>query len=110
MSLVSDDTPLLCVRDLRVHFPARRGLIGRPARVLRAVDGVSLKLARGQTLGLVGESGCGKSTLARAVLRLIPVTSGEVLLMGRMCCNLRRVTCAVCVAEYSSSFRIPTAV
>jgi oligopeptide transport system ATP-binding protein len=82
MSLVSGDTPLLCVRDLRVHFPARRGLIGRPARVLRAVDGVSLKLARGQTLGLVGESGCGKSTLARAVLRLIPVTSGEVLFDG----------------------------
>ncbi len=68
--------------DLEVAFPVRQGLFGRPAR-LRAVDGVSLQVRQGETLGIVGESGSGKSTLARAVLNLIPVDSGAVTLMGR---------------------------
>ncbi|ALE73438.1 peptide ABC transporter ATPase [Pseudonocardia sp. EC080610-09] len=71
---------LLEVDDLRVTFGSR-GLRGR-GRTLRAVDGVSLRLARGQTLGLVGESGSGKSTLGRAVLRLVPVAGGRVRLDG----------------------------
>jgi oligopeptide/dipeptide ABC transporter ATP-binding protein len=74
--------PLLEVRDLAVHFPVRRGL-GRPAGMVRAVDGVSFTVAEGETLGLVGESGCGKSTMARAVLRLCPATRGRVRLAGR---------------------------
>lgn len=68
--------PLLELRDVRTHYPVRSGLV-------RAVDGVSLTLARGEVLGLVGESGSGKSTLARAILQLAPVTSGAVLLDGR---------------------------
>ncbi len=76
-------SPLLSVRDLKVHFPfARGGFLSRERGVLRAVDGVSFDVAAGETLGLVGESGCGKSTTARAVLNLIPATSGEVYFQG----------------------------
>ncbi|MEK6248287.1 MAG: dipeptide ABC transporter ATP-binding protein, partial [Planctomycetales bacterium] len=75
--------PLLEVHDLEVHFPIRRGLLGRVSGHIRAVDGVSFNLGEGETLGLVGESGCGKSTLARAVLNLVPPTSGEVHFEGQ---------------------------
>ena len=73
---------LLDVRDLTVHFPVRSGLLQRVTGQVKAVDGVSFALERGETLGLVGESGCGKSTTARAVLRLIPVTAGSVRFRG----------------------------
>jgi oligopeptide transport system ATP-binding protein len=74
---------LLEVEDLKVHFPVRRGgLLRRKTSVLRAVDGVSFVLRRGETLGLVGESGCGKSTTGMAVLRMLDVTSGTVRLEG----------------------------
>jgi oligopeptide/dipeptide ABC transporter ATP-binding protein len=72
----------LVVDDLRMHFPLRSIVPWRAPRVVRAVDGVSLRVAAGETLGLVGESGCGKSTLARCVLRLIEPTRGRVLLDG----------------------------
>jgi oligopeptide transport system ATP-binding protein len=75
--------PLLEVRDLRVHFPVRRGLLQRRVGTVRAVDGVSFEVPRGATLGLVGESGCGKSTTGRAILRLVEPTSGSVKLAGR---------------------------
>ena len=71
----SADGAILEVEDLRVHFPT-------PAGVVRAVDGVSFALRRGETLGLVGESGCGKSTTARAVVGLVPVTGGTVRFDG----------------------------
>ncbi len=74
--------PLLEVRDLRKHFASDAGLLSRTKRTVRAVDGVSFAVARGETLGLVGESGCGKSTLARALLYLDPPTGGEVLFDG----------------------------
>ncbi len=74
--------PVLAVRDLAVHFPIRKGLLKRTVGHVKAVDGVSLEVAPGETLALVGESGCGKTTLARAVLRLIEPTAGEVRLMG----------------------------
>lgn len=73
---------LLEVRDLKVHFPVRGGWLRRDREFVRAVDGVSLRIAPGETLGLVGESGCGKTTLGRAILRLIEPTSGRVLLEG----------------------------
>ena len=73
---------LLAVRDLKVHFPVRRGLLNREVARVRAVDGVSFDVDAGETLGLVGESGCGKSTTARAVLQLIPPTAGSVKLGG----------------------------
>ncbi len=70
--------PLLSIRDLKVHFK-----LGRRRGVVKAVDGVSLDIFPGETLGLVGESGCGKSTLGRAILRLTEPTSGEVLYRNR---------------------------
>jgi len=77
----SPDT-LISIRDLRVHFPVRGGLLGTTVASLKAVDGVNLEIKRGETLGLVGESGCGKSTLGRAVLQLIKPKSGEVIFEG----------------------------
>jgi oligopeptide/dipeptide ABC transporter ATP-binding protein len=80
---VAPDAPTVVeARDLKVWFPQRDGLFGRP-RMLRAVDGVSLAVRRGETLGVVGESGSGKSTLARAVLGLIPADAGAVTVLGR---------------------------
>src|SRR5437899_6439050 len=74
--------PLLEVQDLVVHFTRRRGLFGARETV-QAVNGVSFTIAKGETLGLVGESGCGKTTLARAVLRLLEPTSGGVSFDGQ---------------------------
>jgi ABC-type oligopeptide transport system ATPase subunit len=74
--------PLLDVRTLNTHFPIKSGLLQRTTGFVRAVDGVSFSIARGETLGLVGESGCGKTTVGRTLLKLIPATSGEVLFDG----------------------------
>jgi oligopeptide transport system ATP-binding protein len=76
--------PILELKNLRTHFPVRRGLVlKRSAGTVKAVDGVSLTVRRGEVLGLVGESGCGKSTLARTILQLVPATAGSVVLEGR---------------------------
>jgi oligopeptide transport system ATP-binding protein len=82
---MNDVSALLSVRDLKVHFElsSESPWPWAPARVLKAVDGVSFDVFPGQTLGIVGESGCGKSTLARAMLNLIPATAGSLLWQGR---------------------------
>lgn len=73
---------LLELHDVSVHFPVRRGWLQRIVGTVKAVDSVTLSVEAGRTLGLVGESGCGKSTMARAALRLIPLTTGSVLVDG----------------------------
>jgi oligopeptide transport system ATP-binding protein len=73
---------------LAKHFPIRGGVFSRVREWVKAVDGVSFSLGRGRTLGLVGESGCGKTTVGRALLRLIPATSGRVLFEGRSVLDL----------------------
>ena len=74
--------PLVEVDGLTTHFPIRRGLLRRAVGAVRAVDGVSFRIARGQTLGLVGESGCGKTTAGRSILRLVEPTGGSVRYAG----------------------------
>src|SRR5207244_6683769 len=68
---------LVEIRDLKNYFPAAHG------QIVRAVDGVSFSIERGETLGLVGESGCGKTTVGRCLLRLIELTSGEIRFDGQ---------------------------
>ncbi len=80
---------LLEVRNVAVHFPLQRRSFGSAAATIRAVDGLSFSLAEGETLGLVGESGCGKSTLARAILRLVPTSAGEIFYEGRRIDSLK---------------------
>src|SRR5262245_55154866 len=76
--------PLIQVQNLVKHFPVRQGLFDRgPAAAVRAVDGISFHIGRGETVGLVGESGCGKTTTGRMIMKLIPPTSGEILFDGR---------------------------
>jgi oligopeptide/dipeptide ABC transporter ATP-binding protein len=85
------DDVLVRVNDLVKYFPVKSGgLISRTVGHVQAVDGVSLTIKRGQTLGLVGETGCGKSTLARCIAGLIPITSGSVTFDGNNITNLSR--------------------
>ncbi len=77
------EEPILRVSGLKVHFPIRGGLRGRPRGWVKAVDGVSFTVRRGETFGVVGESGCGKSTIGNAVLRIVEPTAGDVAFLGQ---------------------------
>ncbi|MFC4354750.1 ABC transporter ATP-binding protein [Chryseomicrobium palamuruense] len=81
---------LLEVSDLKTHFPIQKGILKRNTGFVKAVDGVSFKLAKGETLGIVGESGCGKSTTGRSILRLINPTSGSVKYKGKEVTSLSK--------------------
>ena len=76
------DKDLVQAVDIKKYFPHKKSLLGKPINFVQAVDGVSLAIAEGETLGLVGESGCGKSTLGRLLLQLISPTSGQILYRG----------------------------
>ena len=80
---MSSDNVLVEARELTKHFPVRRGVLMRRVGQVHAVDGLSLQIYRGETLGLVGESGCGKSTLGRLILALLRPTHGQVLFRGQ---------------------------
>ena len=89
----TDSQPLISIRDLTVHFPLAGGSLFRRSRhVVKAVDGVTLDISPGETLGLVGESGCGKSTLGRAILRLTEPTGGQILFRGNDLAQLSKST------------------
>ena len=89
--------PILQLTDVKTHFPVYQGwLFKRQVGTVKAVDGVTLTVGRGEVLGLVGESGCGKSTLARTIMQLVPATAGTVVLSGR---NLAEGSAADLLAE-----------
>jgi oligopeptide/dipeptide ABC transporter ATP-binding protein len=81
--MVNTNDYLLKVDGLRTYFPIKKGLLRRTVGYVKAVDGVSFGIEKGQTLGLVGESGCGKTTIARSIVRLVPATAGKVVFEQR---------------------------
>lgn len=87
-AVTTDNTPLLEVKDLQKYFVVGTNFFGKPTKYLHAVDGVSFKIERGKTLGIVGESGCGKTTMGRTILRLHDVTGGEVWFKGEKISDL----------------------
>ncbi len=100
---------LLEIRDLKKHFPVRGGISRIGGGAVRAVDGVSLEVRAGETLGIVGESGCGKSTLGRSILRLIDPTSGVVNFSGRNILKLNRSQMRAIRREMQIVFQDPYA-
>lgn len=80
---VESGEPLLSVRNLDVTYTLEKNIFGKPLKQLKAVDGISFDVYRGETLGLVGESGCGKTTLGRAIMRLVDSSSGSITFDGR---------------------------
>lgn len=78
-----DENTLIEVQDIKKYFPIEGGFLRKTIGYVRAVDGVSLSIKKGETLGLVGESGCGKSTMGRVILRLLDATSGQVIYKGK---------------------------
>ena len=73
---------MLSVKDLKIHFPIKKGVLQRQVGAVRAVDGVTFDIFRGETFGLVGESGCGKTTTCSSILQLYEPTAGEIVFDG----------------------------
>jgi oligopeptide transport system ATP-binding protein len=101
---------ILELRDVKTYFPVHSGfLVKRQVGAVRAVDGVTLSVAQGEVLGLVGESGCGKSTLARTILQLVPTTGGAVILNGRNLGEASRAEMLACRRDLQMIFQDPYA-
>jgi oligopeptide/dipeptide ABC transporter ATP-binding protein len=99
--------PLLQVDGLKVHFPVKKGLFGRTTGHVFAVDGISLSLDKGETLGIVGESGCGKTTAGMAMLKLEEPTGGQVLFKGRDIAGMSRKALKVLRKDMQIIFQDP---
>ena len=99
---------LVSIDDIKVWFPIRKGVFNRVVGNVRAVDGVSLDIMPGETMGLVGESGCGKTTIGRAIIGLQPVTSGRILFDGQDIAQLgrdaRQQFCRSCQMVFQDPF------
>ena len=104
-----ESAPLLSVRELKVHFPIRKGLFKRTVGQVKAVDGTSLEVPAGRTLGLVGESGCGKTTVGKAILQLIRPTAGEVRLDGVELTHIRGAELRMRRRDFQIIFQDPYA-
>ncbi|NKJ66879.1 ATP-binding cassette domain-containing protein [Vibrio chemaguriensis] len=100
---------LMSARDLNVHFPVSRHLIPSRRKIVKAVNGIDLDVYRGETLGIVGESGCGKSTLARALLRLIEPTHGELTWKGQDMLGFSKKELSSRRREFQMVFQDPSA-
>ncbi|ELI1596535.1 ATP-binding cassette domain-containing protein [Vibrio alginolyticus] len=100
---------LMSARDLNVHFPVSRHLIPSRCKIVKAVNGIDLDVYRGETLGIVGESGCGKSTLARALLRLIEPTHGELTWKGQDMLGFSKKELSSRRREFQMVFQDPSA-
>ncbi len=100
---------LLDIKDLRKYFPIQRGFLRRNGGAVRAVDGVSLSVCTGETIGIVGESGCGKSTTGRSILRLVEPTSGSVMFQGKDILKLSKSQMRVMRREMQVVFQDPYA-
>jgi oligopeptide/dipeptide ABC transporter ATP-binding protein len=98
---------LLQVRDLRKHYPVRKGVFGRLAGKVHAVDGISFSIAERETLGLVGESGCGKSTAGKTILRLLDPTAGTIEWQGQRIDALGRAAMRPFRRELQAVFQDP---
>lgn len=105
---MSADTPLLAVEDLRVEYPVAGGFL-KPARVLRAVAGLSFTVREGETLGVVGESGCGKSTVGRAILGFADAAGGRVMWRGRDLASFTKAQMQALRGEMQIIFQNPLA-
>ena len=90
MSIADSSSTVLRIRSLKTHFPIKKGFFKRTVGHVRAVDGVSMELGRGETIALVGESGCGKTTLGKSIVRLLDVTEGNILYRGADLASMRQ--------------------
>ena len=85
------DKPLLEVRNLKIYYPIHRGVMLRKVGDVKAVDDISFSLRKGETVGLVGESGCGKTTVGKGIMRLVDITSGQILLLEMSTLSTRTI-------------------
>ncbi|WP_246938615.1 ABC transporter ATP-binding protein [Bacillus pinisoli] len=106
---VKEKDILLEVKNLKTHYPIKGGFFRRQIGAVKAVDGVSFEIKKGETLGLVGESGCGKSTAGRTILRLLEPTDGQIIFEGQDITNLRGTSLRKIRQDFQMVFQDPYA-